>query len=143
MSAAVVQSIYDWLSADTGSGGFAHATGGVGTSLYHVTGPEDVTMPVCVFVVSDPASPARFLSSSVAEESYTFTFSCWTKFETSDAAAALEIDRRLFTRLEGVLLTPTGYDRVRVKCLTRGACEPDEDGYRVDSDYLVRGVRTT
>lgn len=142
MSAAVVTAVYDWLAADSGAGGFANATGGVGSRLYHVTGPEDVALPACVFTLSG-AVPERMLSSTAAEERWTMDASIWTAYESSDPASALEIDRRLFVRLEGVSLTATGYDRLRVTCLQRGACAIDEDGYRVDSRWLVRGVRTS
>lgn len=140
MSAAIVQAVYDRLSTDTGSGGFCNATTGVGTRLFHLEGTEDVALPASVFMVSGPSACMRDFSNATTEE-WQMTFHIWVPKETSTDSAAMTLDQALFARLNGQSLTASGYDRALVTCLTRGACEIDEDGIRADSEWLVRGTR--
>lgn len=143
MSSAVIQAVYDWLAADTGAGGFCNTSTGIGTRLFHVSGPESFQgFPACVFVVSGPANPERFFGTG-AFEPWMLTFSIWVNAETSTDVAAMALDQALFTRLEGKSLTVTGYDRMLATNAARGACDVDDDGIRVDSEWVLRGMRTT
>lgn len=148
MSLAFVTAVYNWLAADSGSGGFANGTGGVGSSLYHVSGPEDVNVydgPVCVFTITGAADPVRSFNGTSSEE-WRMSFSIWRVMDAAannGPAAALAVDALLFARLEGASLAATGYDRCLCRCIARGAVSIDEDCYRIDSDYTLVGQRTS
>ena len=148
MSAALITAVYDWLAADTGVGGFAETTvsNAVGTRLFHVTGPEDVSLAagaVCVFTIASAAGIDRGFDGSQTE-TWRMAFSIWIATElatSSGPAAALGVDAKLRTRLDGQRLTATGYDRALVRVVSAGACVIDEDAYRVDSEYTITATR--
>jgi hypothetical protein len=51
-----------------------------------------------------------------------------------------DIETKLFTLLEGVSLTPTGFDRGKVLFTRRGETTIDEDAIRVMSEATITGT---
>jgi len=143
MSARLVKAIYDHLAADTGVGGFCNTSTGIGTRLYHVSGPENLnSFPACVYLMSPHPVAYEFRTVGAFEE-WSIVFSIWVNAETSSDSAAMAHDDALWTRLHGQSLSATGYDRLQVIRTTPGSCAVDEDGIRVDSEWLARATRSS
>lgn len=139
MSASnILAAVYSWLAADTGTGGFAHATTGIGSNLFHLSGPEDTSLPVCVYTLAPAAGRVKNADGTYAEK-WAMSFSIWVSAESSDDAAALGLDAKLYARMNNQTLSATNYDRLRVICTRPGFAQIDEDTIRVDSEYEIRG----
>ncbi len=139
MSTAIPEAIKAWIAAEASGSSFREA---VGDRYYHVSAPDNSAFPLAVYAVSQAAEPQNFFQGG-AYEIWRIAWTIWVDPNTGDDADALAIDAKLFARLNLKTLAPSGYDRAVVRCVRRGACSIDEDGYRVDSEYELRCARTS
>lgn len=139
MSTAIPEAIKTWIANEASGSSFRES---VGDRYYHVSAPDNAAFPLAVYAVSQAAEPVNHFST-FATEIWRVAFTIWVDPNTGDDADALAIDAKLFARFNLKTLTATGYDRLVCRCVRRGACSIDGDGYRVDSEYELRGARTS
>lgn len=139
MSTAIPEAVKTWIANESSGSSFREA---VGDRYYHVSAPDNTGYPLAVFTVTQAAEPQNFFGGG-AYEIWRIGWTIWVDPNTASDADALAIDAKLFARLNLKTLAPTGYDRAVCRCVRRGACSIDEEGFRVDSEYELRGARTS
>jgi hypothetical protein len=123
------------LIADTSEGTFYDAVGG---RIYQAEAPENLTSyPYCVwqFLGSDQLRCYGSVMMHVANIQFDLYGT-----KVAGITALGDIETKLFTLLEGVSLTPTGFDRGKVLFTRRGETTIDEDAIRVMSEATITGT---
>jgi hypothetical protein len=138
--ANVVTAIFTRLSSEPSGSSFRES---VGDRYYHLQAPENTTLPLAIFGITQSAEPQRAFGGSDREE-YVFQFDIWClNTGTTPDVTAMDIDNKLRLRLDRAYLTATGYDRLLALCIQRGQPTIEEDAIRISSIYSVSGVRTS
>jgi hypothetical protein len=137
MSLAIVNAIYTQLTTDQTAGSLYAAVSG---RIYHLQSIENGTLPLLVFGVVS-CTPAYNFNGSVTETTLV-EFTIYNDAFGAGAAAIGAIEAKLLTTLDNVVLSPTGYDRLTVRCEQRGVSSMVEDAIASTSVYRCIGTRT-
>ncbi len=139
MSKAIADAIYAKLGSDTSAGSF-HAS--VGGRYYHIESEEGAEVPLCIYAVSEPATPEMHFDSK-EYETWRFAFVVYVSRTASGNpdVEAMTIDGKLRTLLHNAALTVTGYAGVKAVCERSGFCSADGSAMQVESVYRIFGAR--
>lgn len=136
MSKAITDAIYAQLIASQGAGTLHAAVSG---RIYHVVAPENATLPLVVFGAVSSQPSVNFDGSTT--ETVRVEFTIYGQGFEAGAAAAQAIDDKLLAAIEGQVLSPTGYDRLTIRCESRGVASAVEDAVGITSVYRCVGTR--
>lgn len=138
--ANVVTAIFTRLSTEQSGTSFREA---VGDRYFHLQAPENTTLPLAIFGITQSAEPQRAFDGADSEQ-YSVQFDVWChNTGTTPDVTAMDIDDKLRRRLDRAYMTATGYDRLLALCIQRGQPTIEEDAIRISSIYSVSGVRTS
>jgi len=136
MSKAITDAIYGQLTASQIAGTVYAALSG---RIYHLEAKENETLPLLVFGAISNMPEVNFDGSTT--ETCMVEFTLYGQGYEAGAAALQAIDDKLLTCLEGQILSPTGYDRLTVRCRERGVPSKVEDAIAITSVYRCVGTR--
>lgn len=138
----VMTAIATQLVANQGAGSFYESVGG---RIYHLFGPEQMTLPACVYGIADGASPDRDFAGNDFER-YILQFDIWVDYAITGGTpdvTAMDIEDKLRRQLDRMIVAATSYDRITCLCISRGVPSKDGDAIRVSTQYEVKGTRTS
>lgn len=139
-SYAVPEAVKNWIANEASGSSFRES---VGDRYYHVSAPDNSAWPLAVYTVTQAAEPMNLFGGG-AMEVWRVGFAIWVHPDTGSDQDALDIDAKLFLRFDGATLAiDSPYQRMVCRCVSRGAVTIDGDGFRCDSEYELRGGRTT
>lgn len=129
---AITDAIYTKLTASQGAGTLYAAVGG---RIYFTEAPPNTAMPHLVF--SSIASPVAHAYGPVIQEQMLVQFDIWCNKTDGMEDSALDIESKLFTLMDSVNITPSGYDRGSVFFTNRGTIVADDDAYHVVDECTI------
>lgn len=138
MSQAIINAMWQKLTADQTAGSFYAAVGG---RIYNVEGlqtSDTPAFPYCVFSMSI-GDPLNHAYGGVVTHQPSFQFDLWGKLD--DGAAALgTIENLLFQLLDMQTIAPAGFDRGACRFTNRMVQIPDDIAIHLVDELEVIGT---
>ena len=133
MSQAIVAALYTKLTADQSGGSFYDDLGG---RIFTGMGPQDADLPLAVIGVDANAVESTY---SKRIETTAFVMTIYGAI-AAGATAVSDIEAKGFSLLHGAEITPTGYDRGVLRCLSRDDRDHDEEVVVSTSVYEIEAT---
>lgn len=111
----------------------------LGGRVYLNEAPGDSPLPLCVYSVASHSISPSFAAGR--KETFEIAFTHFHPHSSGEAVALLAAEA-LDALLDDKTLSPTGYDRVVIRSLTRGISEMEDDFIRTTSRFRAIGTRT-
>ena len=133
----VVDAIYTKLASVQTPGSF-HAL--VGGRYYHLTGPQNIEFPNCIYGLDGMQNEDQYNGSRVMNGALTFDIYCEAK---AGISACMDIEEALFTLMDQQVLAGAGaYGDVFVQCVSRGVPSSNDEFVILTTTYSIFSTRT-
>jgi len=134
----VVNAIYTKLASVTSAGSFHDLVGG---RYYHLSGPQNVAFPNCVYGMDGMENADQFNGSRILNGGITFDIYCEAK---AGVSVCMDIEEALFTLLDQQRLTASSpYGDVVLQCVSRGVPSFNDEFVILTTTYSIFSTRTS
>jgi hypothetical protein len=129
----IVNALYTKLTASQVAGTFYAAVSG---RIYHGEAPPSAALPLLVYnVITDEVLHNYGTTTQIA----TVQFDLYGD-KALGAAALADAEGKLYTLLDKVAITPTGFDRGIIKFTARYGASVEEDAWRITDEATITGT---
>lgn len=133
----IVDAIYTRLASVTSAGSFHALLDG---RYYHLTGPQNVAFPNCVYSLDGFENLDQFNGSRILNGAVTFDIYCEAK---GGISVCMDIEEALFVLLDQQNLTVTApYGPLAVQCISRGVPSFNDEFIIMTPSYSLFSTRT-
>ena len=133
----IVDAIYTRLGSVTSTGSFHDRVGG---RYYHLTGPQNVAFPNCIYSLDGFENADQFNGSRILSGAVTFDIYCEAK---DGISVCMDIEEALFTLLDQQNLTVASpYGQLAIQCVSRGVPSFNDEFVIMTTTYSLFSTRT-
>ena len=133
----IVDAIYTRLASAQGAGSFHALLGG---RYYHLTGPQNVAFPNCVYSLDGFENLDQFDGSRIMSGGISFDIYCEAK---AGISVCMDIEEALFTLLDQQnLAVSSPYGPLAIQCVARGVPSFNDEFIIMSSTYSLFSTRT-
>ena len=132
----IVDAIYTRLGSVTSGGSFHQLLGG---RYYHLTGPQNVAFPNCIYSLDGFENLDQFNGSRIMSGGVSFDIYCEAK---AGISVCMDIEEALFVLLDQQNLTVASpYGPLAIQCVARGVPSFNDEFVIMSSTYSLFSTR--